>query len=52
MMKSHINLQTYKQIILETYESHLGMMKFPIYGKRKLMFQTTNHLGFLLNIHE
>ena len=30
----------------EKYESQLGLL-FPIYGKIKFMFQTTNEFGFI-----
>jgi len=30
----------------EKYESQLGLL-FPIYGKIKFMFQTTNQFGFI-----
>jgi len=34
----------------EKYESPVGMMKFPIYGKIKFMFQTTNQYRYVCDI--
>ena len=33
---------------LKNMSSSVGMMTFPIYGKIKAMFQTTNQHGFLI----